>query len=330
MDANEQTAAQEKLQIPKAGKLALASMVLGVMSFLGFGPLCSVPGVVLGHLARRANRLHPNEFCGPDRATTGLWLGYLNLVCFALFVSVLLPALQEAKAAARRAVCQGNLKQFGLGFERFAHDDSLARFPELSPTRGRLTFLNEVAGMNSVYPRYLNVLTPLACPWDTRALKAVDNASATPQDVIDRSSYIYLGYVVTNDRELRAFAEAYKKRLAQGKPFDTDLEVAPGEGTCGGNRIVRLREHCERSLNRDISNPTVAPIGQSSIPILWDTIPINADGKLDFRHEPSRANVLFMDGHVECLPYRQKFPVTEEACRILAELRTLTNAADGK
>ncbi|MBI5091326.1 MAG: hypothetical protein HZB26_02670 [Candidatus Hydrogenedentes bacterium] len=35
---------------------------------------------------------------------------------------------------------------------------------------------------------------------------------------------------------------------------------------------------------------------------------------------PAGANVLFLDGHVQFVKYPGKFPVAEEACRILSKL----------
>ncbi len=65
---------------------AIASMVLGILSFLFCGPLFSVPAVILGHGV--LGKIRRGELSGDSRgfAMAGLILGYINLGIFALMI----------------------------------------------------------------------------------------------------------------------------------------------------------------------------------------------------------------------------------------------------
>ena len=165
----------------------------------------------------------------------------------------------------------------------------------------------------------LSDLAILFCPSDTEGAAAAVQNPADPQQAIDKSSYTYLGYAITNEIELKAFVEAYKDRVTKGLRFDEDLDVPPGAGTGGGNKILRLREGIEPTLVTDSHNPAASLKSQSSIPIMWDKVQV-VDGSVKFNHPPGGANVLYMDGHVEFIEYPGKWPMTKETVQILNEL----------
>ncbi len=85
----------------------------------------------------------------------------------------------------------------------------------------------------------------------------------------------------------------------------------------------RVKEGVERFLITDINNPAGAATAQSAVTIMidaWaqtkkvsDTGSGNDDsptaGIATFNHAPGGSNVLYMDGHVEFVKYRTKFPV---------------------
>jgi prepilin-type processing-associated H-X9-DG protein len=115
---------------------------------------------------------------------------------------------------------------------------------------------------------------------------------------------------------------------------DYDLDVSSygareADGTLIPSVIYRLREGIERFLITDINNPAASAIGQSEIPIMWDTwgdtsrrlgdVPVGgmpeaspSAGVVIFNHIPGGCNVLYMDGHVEFIKYKVKYPVRDD------------------
>ncbi len=76
-----------------------------------------------------------------------------------------------------------------------------------------------------------------------------------------------------------------------------------------------IREGVERYFITDINNPAASTKAQSVIPLMLDSwgLATNANS-LDtpvarFNHVPGGANVLYMDGHVEFIRYKAKYPV---------------------
>ncbi len=98
-------------------------------------------------------------------------------------------------------------------------------------------------------------------------------------------------------------------------------------GSGNGKITYRVREGIERFLITDINNPAASNLAQSQIPIMFDIIsapntetglfpaPDPGDASPDFvarfNHVPGGLNCLYMDGHVEFIRYKAKFPCTE-------------------
>ncbi|MBL7647041.1 MAG: prepilin-type N-terminal cleavage/methylation domain-containing protein [Candidatus Hydrogenedentes bacterium] len=82
---------------------------------------------------------------------------------------------------------------------------------------------------------------------------------------------------------------------------DVDVSsTAPGNGSGGGNSILRLREGVERFVITDINNPGASAKGQSNIYVMFDGISIHPRA---YNHIPGGSNVLYMDGHVNFIKY---------------------------
>ncbi len=83
-------------------------------------------------------------------------------------------------------------------------------------------------------------------------------------------------------------------------------EISTVENAVTGADVLRLREGIERFLITDINNPAGSAKAQSTVFTLYDI----AGAKPDlFNHVPGGSNVLFMDGHVEFLKYKDGPPV---------------------
>ena len=105
-----------------------------------------------------------------------------------------------------------------------------------------------------------------------------------------------------------------------------DIDVSEGcsGGTCfgngGGSVVYHLREGIERFLITDINNPAGSAKAQSEIWIMLDDFAAGSATDL-FNHIPGGCNVLYMDGHVEFIRYKQKAPLIPS----LAEMIGLIN-----
>jgi prepilin-type processing-associated H-X9-DG protein len=110
-------------------------------------------------------------------------------------------------------------------------------------------------------------------------------------------SYVYLGWLATNEKEGLTVLDAYES-LDLGER-GSDIRVPQGQGTGGSHRLFRFRDGIERFLITDINNPAVANEATRRVPVIWEW-PENHNG----------GYVLYLDGHVEFVPYPGKFPMT--------------------
>jgi len=216
-----------------------------------------------------------------------------------------------ASQAALRASCANNLKQLGLVLKMFANENKRMYYPRLSSEAGRLMFANQAEDMKPVYPEYMTDMSMMICPASPQAgLLEKPHTKSDPKVLIDDLSYFYLGYMIRNEADMKAFAEAYKVRVAKGLKFDEDLDTPQG-------KLYLLREGVERSLAKNPNDPAECARMQAETPVLIERLG---------HHEPEGGNVLFMDGHVEFLRYDTKWPMTKATMDLLKSLDEVKNA----
>lgn len=148
-----------------------------------------------------------------------------------------------------------------------------------------------------------------------------------------------LAYKVAGDCTPATLGDKYRDTLMFD--FDTDVSVsaltakgfvpdfftlftttAEDENLPVHNTVYRLREGVERFSITDINNPAASAMSQSAMPVMWDNwqqaAQYNPDGSIKtgtetglsgFNHIPGGCNVLYMDGHVEWIRFKEKFPV---------------------
>lgn len=285
----------------KTSGSAIAALVLGILSFCCFGPLTGIPAIICGIIALTAISGSYGQMKGKGLAIGGIVMGALSFIMIGLMAAIMLPALARAREAARRASCQNNLKQAGLIFYLYSDERPDGLFPQLSAQKGCLMFQG-----TEVYPDYLADPRILHCPSDAEAYEAGAGA-----DSINDDSYLYLGYILENEAQLRLLAEAY-----HSPEFDPtqDIKVPPGQGNGGSDTLYRLRRDIDAIY--DGLEPAQSAMKASSIPVMMDKVEIDGPVSM-FNHVPGVANVLFLDGHVEFIRFMQKFPVTEEAVELL-------------
>lgn len=114
---------------PPSKGIAVTSLILGI---LGCIPLVGIVAVILGIVAMRRARADPQRFSGSGLALGGIICGAVFTIsgCTVLgLAGVMLPALGQARQAARHMKSQAQLRQIGLGLHAYAMDNKDA-FPE--------------------------------------------------------------------------------------------------------------------------------------------------------------------------------------------------------
>jgi prepilin-type N-terminal cleavage/methylation domain-containing protein/prepilin-type processing-associated H-X9-DG protein len=255
-----------------------------------------------------------------------------------ILAAILLPALAKARESARRSACVNNLKQLGLVLNLYATENK-ERFPPIANQDARFMFDGD-----AVYPEYLTDPAILGCPSDPgydpntsfrltittslsdqatgSGVRSFDAGTVHPQ-CIGPVSYVYTGWMITNDVEMLAGFGIYtwvNAILPISNPNmdgwrDRNVNVGSfaldGSGNAGGQTIYRLASNVDRFLISDINVIlTGDEAGSSIVPIMWDQISTNIT---EFSHVPAGQNVLFLDGHVEFFRYDKtstQFPVS--------------------
>lgn len=167
----------------KSQRMAITSLVLGILSMVCFGILTGIPAIICGHLAYHRTRKMPERCQGAGMAIAGFVLGYTSIIATLVIAGMLLPALTQAKGKAQRIVCANNMKQIGLAFRIYATDHA-DRFPfnvpsteggtmELSAT-GADGFDRDAARIFQVLSNELGNPSILVCPADRSKQPAKD------------------------------------------------------------------------------------------------------------------------------------------------------------
>jgi hypothetical protein len=293
---------------------------LPFLAVLAIAPFLGLAAVVAGHIAIAKGRRASRTGGLPRRALFATVLGYLNIV-----VPVVLLAwayFGKGRPNQDMAVCQDNLRKMQTVFREY-REEHPGMFPPLSPQPGVLMFSADSIPLKETLP--------LTCPTIRYAEKgtAAHKAARMQTPPHDDQSYFYLGYAVLNDDDVEAFAQAYRRQIAESGTFDEDLVVEDGEGT---HVIHRLSDSVFQALpttQERLSPPSLEGhqvVAYQTVGLApTDDVPILIERDLghvytDWGPPPPRgAHVLYAYSGVHFIE-RGTWPMTEKTQRILAEL----------
>ena len=159
---------------PPSSGMAIASLVMGVLSFLGCSIFTAIPAIFTGHIAHNRSRKSPQEFGGRGMAVAGLVMGYVSVALIpviAILAGLMLPALAKAKDKAQRINCVNNIKQIGLAARIWSNEHGGKFPPDFT------SMSNELATPNI-----------LVCPGDSSKTRAMNWSQFGPGNV----TYEYL------------------------------------------------------------------------------------------------------------------------------------------
>jgi len=101
-----------------------------------------------------------------------------------------------------------------------------------------------------------------------------------------------------------------------------DADVGAPWGNGGGSTVYHLREGIERFLITDINNPAASAMAQSEVWIMLDQLAAGSAIGL-FNHIPGGCNVLYMDGHVDFVRYKEKEPLVPQLAEMIGVINDL-------
>jgi prepilin-type processing-associated H-X9-DG protein len=195
----------------KTSGAAIASFVLGLLSvFACLTIFAAVPAMILGTIALVKIDRAGSGLKGRGFAIAGLIFGGLGVL---IMPALLLPAVQSAREAARRAQCMNNLKQIALAMHNY--HDTYNSFPPAAATDASghpilswRVLLLPYLDQNSLYEQF-----HLDEPWDSEhnkpLLGLIPNCYRCPSDP---STEPTTGYQVINGKG--ALFDSYVHRIA--------------------------------------------------------------------------------------------------------------------
>jgi hypothetical protein len=153
--------------VRSSGK-AIASMILGFTSFC-CSILTGVPAIILGVLGLVEIDGSKGHLKGRGMAITGIVTGALGctLVFMGVLLALLLPAVQAAREAARRAQCSNNLKQIGLAMHNYASTEDHFPAAAITDKQGKPLLSWRVAILPYIEQQELYNQFHLDEPWDS-------------------------------------------------------------------------------------------------------------------------------------------------------------------
>jgi prepilin-type processing-associated H-X9-DG protein len=103
--------AVSQMATPRTAGLAIASLVLGILSVTCLSVLAGIPALILGIMAILKIGKTPATLSGKGLAIAGTIMGGVSFALLPIMAALFLPAFMGARTSAVQAVCMSNVKQ---------------------------------------------------------------------------------------------------------------------------------------------------------------------------------------------------------------------------
>ena len=262
---------------PTTSGAAVASLVLGLLSFC-MTLLTGIPAIILGIIGLNRINKSQGRVTGQGFAITGIVTGGLGTLIFPCLIALLVPAVQAAREAARRAQCTNNLKQIALAMHNY--NSAYNHFPPtaIADAQGRPLLSWRVAILPFIEQQALYNQFKFDEPWDSPHNRAL--IARMPPTYACPSEPVPAGAGTTT----------YQVPAGPGALFD---DAANPEG-------VQLKDVLDGTSN-------TLMVVESSRPVPWtkpDDLPVGGPGQplppFGSRH-PGGYDAAFADGSVRFL-----------------------------
>jgi prepilin-type processing-associated H-X9-DG protein len=132
----------------KTAGLAIASLVLGILSLTCLWVFGAIPAIICGIIALNKINRSGGQLTGQGQAIAGLVMGAVSFLLLPILAGMLLPALSAAREKARATVCINHVKTLGLAVAMYANDHD-------GKITGRLEDLTSYVGDEETFRRQL-------------------------------------------------------------------------------------------------------------------------------------------------------------------------------
>jgi hypothetical protein len=132
------------------------------------------------------------------------------------------------------------------------------------------------------------------------------HSAMTLKPLMPKEDYFYLGYAIASEEEGLALVDAVRHAVS----LYHDIPITPGKGTLGSTKLYRLRNNLADDLARDGVTKQVDPQLLARVPVVIE------------RPKGSHAWVVFLDFHIERLPYPGPFPMSKRFIKALESTRS--------
>lgn len=131
---------------PKTSGLAIASLVVGIISFLTFG-ITSIIGLVMGIIALAQINRNKESKAGLGLAIAGVVTSGAAMILILPMAAIMFPVFAKAREQARTAWCLSNVKQLGLAMQMYASENDDHLPPSASWTEAASPYIKSARGV---------------------------------------------------------------------------------------------------------------------------------------------------------------------------------------